>query len=284
VHRTPTPASQPNDPAPGAVRVLQSPGCLRQSTILTVESVNRRVTRGWGVETLTVTSPFPSRPQLWLRRPGQATSTEHVERESRHFAALQRISFGCSLEPLGRGRLERGPEGILYAPPLALQVHQSPVVAEWLERETPALVREGERLCESATAAGIALGMFHTAAFAYSVRSAAGGARSAPRLVLIYAPWATTLGEAFPQDRAVPEYPRLRFRGFVPQVSSGTASPQCDRAALALWALELLALRELPGAPGWLDWESMLWTATENVGTAFRDPALALHLADQLLA
>ncbi len=283
VRRTKTPATRPRDDTGGTLRVLQSPGSLAWRSVVEVEAADRRIARGWGVETRAVSSPFPGSSRLWLRTPDDGTTMTQLERESRRLAALQKAACGCALEPLAHGRLEDGREGILYRPPFALRLRESDVVGEWLEPEARELERQGEVLRGVAARAGLALGVYHSAAFAYSLEASEPAGRAVPALVVIHANWATPFGERFPalEEEFVPEYRLLRYRGVVPSVIGALASEESDRPALALWTLELLARQALPFA-GWLDWESMLWAVCEHASSHFRDPALALRLADEL--
>lgn len=276
-------------PEAGAVRLLgAAPPLLPGPGLETCPAGTPPVTF-LGFRTHEVRTPLLDHRTAWLRTAvsPSAAVERALERERELFRLMGRAGVGLAPCPLGPARLAgSGTAGLLYGRPFALRLEDTPPLEQWLRRDSlAALTRAVARLLAAVHGTGHALGVCHSDAFSYGMDWRRLGAAPRPRATLVHAPFAARLGHAYEPlpDADTPRYPRIRFRGLPLPVARGeTATPETDAAGFALFALELLAEKPLPGTRGWLGWGDLPGAVMEHADICFARPGLATELARSL--
>ncbi len=277
------PAWRATAPREARLRVLLD-GAVPSAAPVGVGAVDAEVTELSGVEQRVVDAPFARVRRAWLKTAASPADEARVEAEHAFFRHLSARLDGAGLRPLGRGRLDRpAAEGPLYVPPFAFALRDSPPLARWAAAAPIGVLCAVARLSVRLWAAGLALGLYHRAAFAFRVEWTAGGVLR-PLPVITMAPFAAVMGEPRPELGAAgvaPEFPELGVRLLPHALASGfPATPGTEAQAFVLFALDLLAKRRLRSRVRTLD--GVARVAAEDPGEHFGEPEGAMHFVGAL--
>jgi hypothetical protein len=290
VRRMATPSYRESGRNTPALRVFDVPGSGARRTLLKVGPTGIEPGRFLGIESHEVATAILDHRIAWLRVADQESSRGALAREHALIRAVRRRAPHLVATPLGRAELApEGPAGFLYAPPLALNPSDSPLVRDWLRGSPRAAMAAILRTMLRVHEAGYAMGVYHLDLFAFGMELGAGSqTHLQPRADVIAAPCAARLGQAFePPGRHLqlrpPVFARLGFAGLPPPVQGGeVALPDSDAVALALMFLDFALVRPIRTRPG----ESTTWNdllaRVRKYRTYFSDPAWAEEMAAAL--
>jgi hypothetical protein len=278
----PTQAKRGRDPA---VRVLSAAMQVPARGELAAGPAEG-VTKGpFGWRTAVVPLPLADVRRGWMRTAELPAGADHARAEQVFFQVAGRRVPGCTVRCLGHDPRTRG---YLYAPPLALPVHESPQLRAWAESDPLAFAAAAARLWRALGGVGLALGFYHASTLAFRARFGAASEAQALHAVATAAPLGTALGRAYRRSRETvplfPAYEKLGGARLPPaQVQGEVALPASEAASVALYVLDLLAARPLrlpPEAP-WNEFVAML---EDDVRSGFHHPTWARRISEGLSA
>jgi hypothetical protein len=217
---------------------------------------------------------------------------DSVRAEHALFSALQRgaahlprTSGDLALRPLGWATVGEGQGSMpLYRIPLATLEAPAHLRGWIVEREEHFLaVASGvARIVETAHAAGYAVGVCHTEAFAYGIGWGPDPLVPVPTVMLAHAPCATRLGSPYAPPAAREMHPShyrmLRTPVLVPVVAGAqTATPERDMQGFAAFLVDLL-LEQPIVERGVVDWYDADRVVRQHAAASTTRPELVKQL------
>jgi hypothetical protein len=265
------------------VRILPAADLAPGEDMLPAGPPTRSETDRFGWRTDTVPVPLADVPAAWLRSATNPAGRDHVEAEQQFFQAAGLRVPGRT--PRCLGRVAGDSDGYLYAPPLAFRTEESPALRAW-ERDDPlAFVSAAARLWLALREAGLALGFYHPSTLGFRVLFGRRDPTEPPlEAVALAAPLGTRLGANYRRSTEslglFPGYERLGVRLSPAQLEGDVAMPETEALAVALYALDRLALVPfvIPAATAWVEFIAMLGTEPTRYSDPFTASALATSL------
>ena len=219
-------------------------------------------------------------------------AAEAVRREQALMAALHRgvstsraFPGDIGLHPLGWASIGETQGAMpLYRLPLATLDAPTHLRSWIVEREEHllAVVAGVARIVEAAHAAGFALGVIHTEAFAYGIGWRPHLLAPAPTVLLAHAPCATRFGDPYAppaaRDMLPSHYRMLRAPVLVPQVAGAQpATAERDMQGFAAFLIDLLLDRPIVER-GIVDWYDADTVIRANIADGTKRPELVKYL------